>query len=151
MNLLRRTNQYWPFDEFERLRDEINDLFELDRYPQSTGLFDRSVSPRMDVVETGDEFVVACDLPGLGPKDIDLDITNNILTIRGEKKQESKDKQSRKNYRSETWYGSFQRTMSLPETVNPDSVSAELKNGVLAVRIGKREEHKPKRISVKVK
>ena len=151
MNLLRRNDQYWPLDDFERLRDQINDLFEMDLYPRSTGLFDRSVSPRMDVVETEDEFVIACDLPGLKPGDVDLNITNNVLTIRGEKQDGQKDKDSRKHLRSETWYGSFQRTVTLPESVDADAVTAELKNGVLAVRAGKREEHKPKRIDVKVK
>lgn len=151
MSLLQRTDQYWPFNEFERLRDELNDLFEMDVYPQSTGLFDRSVSPRMDVVETDDEFVIACDLPGMKPEDIDLNITNNVLTIRGEKKADGLDPEKAKNLRRETWLGSFQRTVTLPESVNGDSVSAELKNGVLAVRAAKREELKPKRIDVKVK
>jgi len=144
----------WPFGEFERLRSQINDLFEDDFGYGATGLFDRSISPRLDVVETDDAILVACDIPGVDAKDIDLDIVNNVLTIRGEKKpaiSENEDTSGVKNYRRETWYGTFQRTLSLPDSVNPDKVSAELTNGVLSIHIAKQEERKPKRIGITVK
>jgi HSP20 family protein len=86
-------------------------------------------------------------------KDIELDIVNNVLSIRGEKRRPGgdDDKGKVKNYRRETWYGSFQRTLALPDSVDPDKVTAEMKNGVLSVQIAKREERKPKRIGIKVK
>ncbi len=143
----------WPFNEFERLRSEINDLFEDDLSYGTTGLFDRSISPRLDVVETDDALLVACDIPGVEAKDIELNVVNNVLTIQGEKRPAGRDKEREDitNYRRETWYGSFQRTLALPDSIDPDKVSAELKNGVLSIHIAKREERKPKRIGIKVK
>jgi len=144
-------NDLWPLPEIERLRSQINQIFDEDSGPGIQGLFDRSISPRLDVVETDDAVLVACDVPGIAAGDIDLNIVNNVLTIRGEKRRPGKEDTSAKNYRRETWYGPFQRTLSLPNTVDPDKISAELTNGVLSVRIAKREEHKPKRIDIKVK
>lgn len=143
----------WPFNEFERLRSQINDLFEDDLSYGTTGLFDRSISPRLDVVETDEALLVACDIPGVDAKDIELNVVNNVLTIQGEKRPAGGDKEREgiTNYRRETWYGSFQRTLALPDSIDPDKVSAELKNGVLSIHIAKREERKPKRIGIKVK
>jgi HSP20 family protein len=149
----RYRRDLWPFDEFERLRSEINQLFEDDATSGTTGLFDRSTSPRLDVVETDDALMVACDLPGVEAKDIELDVVNNVLTLRGEKHPSAgvSGKGEVKNYRRETWHGSFQRTLALPDSVDPDKVSAELRNGVLSIHLAKREERKPKRIGIKVK
>ncbi len=141
----------WPFPEIERLRSQINQILDEDSGVCSTGLFDRSASPRLDVVETDDAILVACDLPGVAADDIELDVVNNVLTIRGEKRPRNGVDENYKNYRRETWYGSFQRTISLPESIDADNVSAELTNGVLSIHIAKREEHKPKRIGIKVK
>lgn len=158
MNLVRRRNgepnrtterTFAPMSEFDRLRDEINRLFDFDAWPETTGLFDRSFSPSLDVVEGDDDFVVSVDLPGVSEKDIDITVANNVLTIRGEKKGENEEKGT--YYRKETWSGSFQRTISLPNTVDADKVDANMKNGVLSVRLPKREEAKPKRISINVK
>lgn len=141
----------WPLADIERLRTQINRLFDVDPGTEVTGLFDRSSSPRLDVVETDDAIMIACDIPGVDAKDIELDVTNNVLSIRGEKRRHESGDRDVKNYRRETWYGSFQRTLSLPESIDPNKVTAELKNGVLSIHIAKREEHKPKRIGIKVK
>jgi len=141
----------WPLADIERLRTQINRLFDVDPESEVTGLFDRSSSPRLDVVETDDAIMIACDIPGVDAKDIELDVTNNVLSIRGEKRRHESGDRDVKNYRRETWYGSFQRTLSLPESIDPNKVTAELKNGVLSIRVAKREEHKPKRIGIKVK
>ena len=154
MYRMHHTRNPWPFQDFERLRNQINDLFDDDLTYGTTGLFDRSRSPRLDVIETDDALLVACDIPGVEADEIDLDIVNNVLSIRGEKQPvgggNGKHDQV-KNYRRETWYGPFQRTVALPDSVDPDSVSAELTNGVLSIKIGKREERKPKRIGITVK
>lgn len=142
-------NQAWPFQDFERLRSQINALFDEDVEGGALGLFDGASSPRLDVVETDDAILVACDIPGVDAKEIDLNIANNVLTIRGEKTAPSR--KDAKNYRRETWYGTFQRSVALPDSVNPDKVSAELTNGVLSIHIAKREERKPKKIGIKVK
>ncbi|MGC9312087.1 MAG: Hsp20/alpha crystallin family protein [Sediminispirochaetaceae bacterium] len=145
----KNNNLLEPMDEFDRLQDEINKLFDW-TYPSNRGLFDRSLSPAVDVVETSDEIVLTCDLPGVNRDDLDLSISRNVITIKGEKKGEQK-KEGAKTFRKETWSGSFQRTLSLPETVDPDKVEASMKDGVLTVKIAKREEVKPRQISVNVK
>lgn len=150
MNLIKwnRENALDPARDFERLQNEINKLFDLS-YPDAGGLFDRHVNPAVDIIETPDDFKVMIDVPGVERKDLDISIARNVVTIKGEKHVEKKGDKA-KRYRSDSWSGSFQRTLSLPETVDPDKVSAELKNGVLTISLAKREEVKPKQISVKV-
>ncbi len=150
MDLVRWTqrNNLSPVDEFERLQNEINRLFNLD-YQGSTGLFDRTTSPAVDVIEKEDSVIVRCDMPGIKKDDLDLSLAGNILTIKGEKKTEAK-KDKSKNYRNETWTGIFQRTISLPDGIDPDKVGATLKDGVLELNMAKREEMRPRQIDVKV-
>lgn len=135
-----------PLHGLERLQDEINRLFDLPRSGESHGLFDRTVSPPLDVVETADSFVVQVDLPGIEAKDIDISVAGNVLTLKGERKARS---HRGEVYRKETWEGSFQRTLSLPATVDPDRVSAAFADGVLEITVGKREQARPRRIAVK--
>jgi HSP20 family protein len=137
-------------DEIERLQSRINDLFDYPSYPARRGLFDRAMSPPIDVTENDDGYTVTCDLPGVDKKNINLSIASNVLTIKGEKKEESL-KEGRKVFRKETWEGSFQRTISLPAEVDNTKVEAEVKDGVLKIRLPKREEVKPKQIELKVK
>ena len=151
MNLIRwkRNDVFDPVSDFDRLQEEINKLFDFDKYSPLNGLFDRLSSPSIDVAEGENEFTVTCDLPGVDLKDIELSIANNILTLKGEKKEEKTAKDS-KVYRKETWAGSFQRTLNLPNTVDPGKIEAVMKNGVLSITLPKKEEVKPKQITVKV-
>lgn len=150
MNLIRRTNDIWnPGREWRDLQEQINRLFDFD-YADSSGLFDRYMNPAVDIIEEEDGFVVKMDVPGVDRKDLEISMTRNVITIKGEKKEESKQK-GKRSYRQESWSGSFQRTLSLPDSVDPDKVEAGLKNGVLTVRIAKREELKPRQIAVNVK
>ncbi len=135
-----------PFREMERIQEEINRLFNFSRIPESAGIFDRAVSPAIDIVENNDSFIVTSDLPGVKPGDLEISVTENVLTIKGEKKAEN---EKARVYRKETWEGSFQRTVSMPMSVDADKVEASLKDGVLTLVLPKREEHKPKQISVK--
>ena len=139
-----------PTSTFDWLQRQINDLFQFPRLPEVQGLFDRRVSPALDVVEHADHFEVACDLPGLDQKDVDITVSSGVLTIRGEKKQERKSEKA-KVYRKETWEGSFQRTISLPSTVDSEKVEASYRDGVLRVRLPKKEEAKTRRIELKSK
>jgi len=145
----RKQDLFDPWTEMKRLQDEINDLFESDRLPAFTGLFDRSVSPALDIVENEDNFIVTCELPGIDQKDLDVTITSNVLTIKGEKK-DGKESKEGKIYKRESWSGNFQRTLSLPNSVDPVQVNAELKNGILTLVLHKKEEAKPKQISIKI-
>jgi len=137
-----------PMGEFERLQNEINNLFNFD-YQGNRGLFDRPASPPVDVIEKADSLLIRCDMPGISKDDLDLSLARNVLTIKGEKKSEE-GKEDAKKYRNETWSGVFQRTISLPDSVDPNKVEADLHDGVLEITIAKREEVKPRHIDVKV-
>jgi HSP20 family protein len=137
-----------PLSTFDRLQRQINDLFDFPRFPEIQGVFDRRVSPAIDVIEHPDSFTVQCDLPGIDQKDIDISIASGVLTIKGEKRSEQKT-EKRKVYKQETWEGSFQRTLSLPTVVNADKVQARFADGVLTIELPKREEAKTKRIELK--
>jgi len=135
---------------FDWLQEQINDLFDFPRFPEMHGLFDRTMSPAIDVVEHPDKFTVECDLPGISQKDIDISIAAGVLTIKGEKKVEEVSDKA-KFYRKETWEGGFQRTISLPAAVETDKVEATYRDGVLVIELPKREEAKTKRIELKAK
>ena len=139
-----------PVGTFDWLQRQINDLFDFPRLPETQGLFDRRVSPAIDVIEHSESFTVECDLPGIDQKDIDITIASGVLTIKGEKKGEQKS-EKRRVYKKETWEGNFQRTISLPSSVDADKVEASFRNGVLTVTLPKREEDKAKRIELKSK
>jgi len=121
-----------------------------------TDLLDRSTTrdsnlttwaPAADIYETEHELVVKVDLPDVHPKELDIRVENNILTIRGERKFENKVTEN--NYlRVERSYGSFARSFALASTVNAEAIQADYQNGVLALTIPKREEAKPKQIKV---
>ena len=149
-DLMNRRNDVWtPSNELRRLQDEINSLFNFDGWDFAPGLFDRNMAPALDMVETADDFVVTVDLPGVNQDDVDLSVADNVLTIKGEKKGGSESEESN-YYRKESWEGSFQRTVSLPQGVDADNVHAEMKDGVLSITLPKREEAKPRKINVNV-
>jgi len=145
-----RSDVFDPLAEFDRLRDEIDQLFETPRLPTVRGLFDRPVSPAIDVTEDADRFSVICDVPGLKREDIEITLAQGVLTIKGEKKGPRRGASARV-YREETWEGTFQRTVSLPADVDAARVSADLNDGVLTVALPKREEAKPKQITIQAK
>ena len=148
MNLSNWRRGLESVGELGRLQNEINQLFDYD-YTGNGGLFDRTVSPALDVAEDSDSFTVYMDLPGVEEDDVDVSIASNVLTIKGSKELPEIGEES-KVYRQEEWEGSFQRTLSLPQTVDTQKVSAKLTNGVLRVELPKREEVKPKQIKVDV-
>jgi len=142
---MRLMNRWEP----KTLREEMNRLFAdvLERTGEESNL--TAWAPAVDIFETEHELVVKADLPDMDPKDLDIRIENNILTIRGERKFEKNVKEE--NYlRVERAYGSFSRSFSLANTVNSEAIKAEYKNGVLTLSIPKREEAKPKQIKVNV-
>jgi HSP20 family protein len=104
-------------------------------------------SPRVDVEETAEAIVVHADLPGIDKKDLKVNLENNLLTIRGERKSEREEK-GKNYYRSERAFGTFQRTFTLSERVKAESIKADYKNGVLTVTLPKAEEAKPRDISI---
>ncbi len=106
--------------------------------------------PPVDVFQNGDhEIVLNAELPDMAREDIDINIENFVLTIKGEKKA-SNDVKTEQYRHVERRYGSFSRSFSLPQTVDPSRVSAEYKNGVLAVRLPLREDARPRSVKVEV-
>lgn len=139
-----------PFRDFERLRRN------MDRFWDS--FFERGVRrteeegewlPSLDVAETKDEIVVKAEVPGMEPKDIDISLSDGLLTIKGEKKQEREEKEE-DYHLVERSYGTFTRSIRLPKEVRRDKISASYKNGVLKVTLPKSEEAKQKEIKIKV-
>lgn len=106
-------------------------------------------SPTVDLYEDKDDIVVKAELPGMDKDNIEVNLTDHTLTIKGEKKKEGEVKEEN-YYKSERSYGSFVRTLELPKEVHADKVKASFKNGVLEVRLPKTEEAKTKEIKVKV-
>jgi HSP20 family protein len=140
-----------PVRELTSLQNEMNRLFTtfFDTPTSGNGESARRWIPAMDLVETEDHFVLKADLPGLSEGDVNLEVEDNVLTISGERKAEHEDK--REGYvRVERAYGAFRRSLTLPEGIDPDGVSANFDNGVLEVRIPKPEERKPRRVAIQV-
>ncbi len=138
------------WDPFRTLQSQIERMFE-ESWPR-TQAGDTALSawaPNVDIHETPDALLLEADLPGVDGKDLDVRVEDNLLTIRGERKFESK--VTEEDYlRLERAYGSFSRSFSLPHSVDTEKVEAEYKNGVLTVRLPKREEAKPKQVKVAV-
>ena len=132
------------------LQDEVNRLFEDNFTRDRSGHADLATwAPPVDIYETENELVVKAELPDFQDKDIDVRITNNTLTIRGERKFE-KDLKEENYLRIERAYGSFVRSFSLPNTVSAENIRADYRNGVLTLHMAKREESKPKQIKISV-
>jgi len=128
------------------LQHEIDRLFEdFSRgFPTIAGNGATALMPSMDVTETDKEIEITAELPGLEEKDVQINIADNILTIRGEKKAEKEQKD--KNYRLvERSYGSFERTLELPDGVNADAIKANISKGLLRVTVPKPAPNRPKR------
>jgi len=145
---MRTLSRFEPFRGVT-LPDQINRLFgeAFERQGEESSL--TSWAPAVDIFETEHELVVKADLPEIDPKELDIRVENNILTIRGERKFESKVSQD-KYLRVERAYGSFSRSFSLANTVNSEAIKADYQNGVLTLTVPKREEAKPKQIKVNV-
>ncbi len=106
-------------------------------------------APSLDVFEEKDELVVKADLPGMNKDEIEVTVTENVVTIKGEKKKEEEVKE-KDYYRRERSYGSFVRSVELPCEVKSDQIKANFKDGVLEVRMPKTEEAKKKAVSIKI-
>ena len=146
---MRALSRWEPFRGANTLQEQVNRLFSdvFERSSQESNL--STWAPAVDIAETEHELVVKADLPGVDPKDLDIRVENNVLTIRGERKFEKKVNED--NYlRVERAYGSFTRSFSLSNTVNSEAIKADYQNGVLSLSIPKREEAKPKQIKVNV-
>jgi HSP20 family protein len=140
-----------PIGELNTIQNEMNRLFNtlFDSPGQSTrGTATRWIPP-MDLVETGDSYVLRADLPGLSDADVNIEFQDNVLTVSGERKTEH-DTRSEGYYRIERAFGAFSRSLTLPEGVDPEGVQANFDRGVLEIRIPKPEQRKPRKVAISV-
>jgi HSP20 family protein len=134
--------QYNPFRaDLDVFQDSISRLFSE---PAS-----RPWSPAVDIFESENELVFKADIPDIDPKEVGIQLENGTLTLKGERKFEQ-DKTNKGFHRIERGYGAFTRAFSLPDTVDPEKVKADYKNGVLTVTVPKKEIAKPKTINVEI-
>ncbi|MEA3509232.1 MAG: Hsp20/alpha crystallin family protein [candidate division NC10 bacterium] len=142
-----------PFQDLITLQDRMNQIFEqtLARSRgDREGVVASAWSPPVDIYETAESLVLRAELPGLSKENIDIQVRDNRLTLKGERRHEKEVKQE--NYlRVERAYGTFQRAFALPTDIQPDKIRATFKDGVLEVKIPKAEAAKPKHIKVEVK
>src|SRR6266849_4240309 len=141
--------RYDPFRDLRTLQEEVNRLSSTNLTPGfgEEGIGRGAWNPSVDIYENKDQIVLEAELPGMNREDFDLTIENNVITLRGERRFEKKDDAD--NYhRVERAYGSFTRSFTLPQTVSGDGATAEYRNGVLRVRLPKREETKARRIEI---
>lgn len=135
-----------PTEELARIERRMRRLFEqpfrLDVFAEEMGW-----SPAVEVVETDKAIEVTAELPGMTKDDVEISLERNVLTIRGEKKAE-KEEQEKERYLYERYYGSFQRSFTLPAPVEESGVNAEFKNGVLKIHLPKAAEAKGKKIPI---
>jgi HSP20 family protein len=142
-----------PVRELNTIQNEMNRLFNtfFEANPGNGGAGSalRRWIPPMDLVETEDDFVLRADLPGLSEGDVNIELEDNILTVSGERKAEHEERKEG-YYRVERASGSFSRSLTLPEGVNPEAVRASFDRGVLEVRIPKPEQRKPRKVAISV-
>jgi HSP20 family protein len=137
---------YSPAEEMTRMQRRMRRLFEdpfrLDLFTEEMGW-----TPAVEVVETEKAIEVTAELPGMSRDDVEIHLEHNVLTIRGEKKQEQEQKE-KEHYLYERFYGSFQRAFTLPAPVEEGTVKAEFRNGVLKIHLPKTAEAKGRKISI---
>jgi len=139
-----------PFAQIPSLRREMDRLFF--QYPSRIGREEEALAPGVwapvvDIYETDEKMVIKVELPGLKKEDIDIEVRDNTLTLKGERKFEKETKEE--NYhRVERAYGSFQRSFTLPSTIKQEGIEAAFKDGILEISLPKAEEAKPKKVEI---
>jgi HSP20 family molecular chaperone IbpA len=157
MALLER---WRPSRELDRFRGELDDLFErfgfdrnwLARFPFDREFFEEREQPMRPAVETlieGGKFVVRTDLPGIDPKDLDIKVVDNVLTIKGSR-QEKRETQKADFFRREIRYGAFERALTLPEGIKAEDLKATYHDGVLELTAAMPKEAAPKEVKIQI-
>jgi HSP20 family protein len=135
-----------PLRELNSLQSEMNRLFN-NAFDGSSGPVARRWVPAMDLVESGEHFVLRADLPGMSEEDIEIELEDGALTVSGERKAEHEER-GEGFHRVERSFGAFSRSLTLPKGVDADAVAASFDRGVLEIRIPKPEARKPRRITI---
>ena len=141
-----------PFRDLLSLQDRMNRMFD-ESYRGRSASDDWALggtwAPAVDIYEHEGNIVLTAELPGVDPKDVDVRVENNVLTLRGERKWNT-DVQRESYHRVERAYGSFTRSFTLPNVVDTEKIKADFEDGMLKLVLPKREEAKPKQISINV-
>ena len=141
-----------PFRDLLSLQDRMNRMFDESYRGRSASddwALGGSWAPAVDIYEHEGNIVLTAELPGVDPKDVDIRVENNVLTLRGERKLDN-EVQQESYHRVERSYGSFSRSFTLPNVVDTGNIKAEYKDGVLRLTLPKREEAKPRQIQIDV-
>lgn len=149
MELMKRKNKEastW-LDDFMGIRNKMNSIFDEPLMNMLGGRRGATALMNVDVSDDDDAYFIKADLPGIDPKEVKIEVTDHLLTIRGERKEE-KEKKGKNYFRSERYFGAFERSFRLPDGVDTDKLRATCKKGVLKLTIPKTEKAKPKQISV---
>ena len=146
MPLIRTNRTLAPLDEMTQVSNRLRRLFEppfdLQLFPENVGWL-----PAMEITEKGDELMLTAELPGMKREDVEIFVENNVLTVRGEKKEEIKeDDKDRKVHLFERTYGNFTRTFTLPREVETEKIRAEFADGVLKLHLPKTEKARGRKI-----
>ena len=152
MNLIRRDsrNLWEPFDIITDWQEEMNRLFSGSLRRRTREDLPSFFRPDIDLEEDDEQFVVIADVPGIRKEELDISITGNVVTIKGERKEES-EKEGKNFYHAERWAGGFTRVIELPGEVDASKVKASVKDGILELTIPKSDSAKPKQIKVDIK
>ena len=141
-----------PVTEINTIQNEMNRLFNTffdpaDVQPGRANGTARRWLPAMDLVETADHYVLRADLPGLSDEDVNVQLEDNVLTISGERKSEHQDRRAG-YHRLERAFGSFSRSLTLPDGIDPSGIQANFDRGVLEISIPKPEQKKPRTVQI---
>ncbi|HYA90528.1 MAG TPA: Hsp20/alpha crystallin family protein [Thermodesulfobacteriota bacterium] len=149
LQVWKPSREFVPFRQFERMTRDFDQLWDSFFGGGSKGRAEGEWLPSLDLAETDNELVVKAELPGMDSKDIDISLSDGMLTIKGEKKQEKEEKKSDYHF-IERSYGAFTRSIRLPKQVQREKISASYKNGLLRITLPKSEEAKKKEVKIKV-
>ncbi|HEX5224060.1 MAG TPA: Hsp20/alpha crystallin family protein [Solirubrobacteraceae bacterium] len=141
-----------PARELQSIQQEMNRLFGTffdNQTVSAAPTGQRRWIPAMDLVEEDEHYVLRADLPGVREDDVNVELEDNVLTISGERRTESSERKDG-YYRLERSSGTFARSLTLPEGIDPESIEAGFENGVLELRVPKPAEHKPRRVAISV-
>ncbi len=143
--------RWQPYGAVASLQDSINRLFS-DAFPRTLIDDDTTLGswkPVVDIYDRQESIVIHAELPGVTKDNVSIEVKDNILTLKGER-TDTKEVSEEKYFRKERVFGSFHRAFTLPATINPESIKASFKDGVLEIEIPKPEEQKPKQIRINI-
>lgn len=138
--------KFEPLREFESFSNRLQRIFD-----EFSGDISTQFNPKVDISEDDDKIFVDVEAPGMNKEDISISLQDNILTIKGEKRNETEEKKGKNYYRSERCYGAFQRSFTLPAEIDREKAEAKFENGILQISIAKSQPKKISERNIKIK